>query len=126
MNSVEQFIHDLGQHEQPPHLSEDKLLVVLPWRYDPGRKVAVEVAQLDGSKGGPWPAVPPSRVCFSAGAEPSQPREISTLGLKEEGTPNRHWDRYPIDLSGVWAEADERRRPDMFLKIVMQIRGEIP
>ena len=55
MSPVEQFIRDLGRYHRPPRVSKDGRLVVMR-RQDAaaGRELAVEVAQLDGTDGGPW------------------------------------------------------------------------
>lgn len=71
MSLVEQFIRDLGRYHSPPRVSKDGRLVVMRRQDDAaGRELAVEVTQLNGTDGGPWPDHPPKKICYSAGVEP--------------------------------------------------------
>ena len=123
MSIAEQFIRDLENYH-PLHLSEDGRLVVIPSVNDmEGQRLAVEVSQLDGSDSGPWPDAPPRKICYSARAEPAQPKGIPPLSGKEASTPDKHWDRYSIDLSAVWS-SDLPHKPEIFLKVAIGILGE--
>ena len=124
MSPVEQFIHDLGRYYPLIHLSKDGRLVVMPSLDDADdRELAVEVTQLDGTGGGPWPDRPPMKICYSASVEPAHPRGIPPLSSKEAHTPDKHWDRYDIDLSPAWAP-HVRDKPDAFLKVATELLGE--
>lgn len=124
MSPVEQFIRDLGRYHRPPRLSKNGRLVVMRRQDDAAdRELAVEVTQLDGTDGGPWPDQPPKKICYSAGVEPVQPRDIQPLSGKQAHTPDEHWDRYNIDLSPAWAP-DVEHKPNAFLKVAMELLEE--
>ena len=120
MGPVEQFIRDMTPFFEAVSRDDKHGLVVMVW--ESGRKLAVEIPQLDGSASGPWPDKPPLKVCCSAGAEPGRADGIRPLTGKEPHTPDKHWDRYGIDLSPAW-NPNVKDKPGAFCRVALQLLG---
>lgn len=117
---VELFIRDMSPFFEAVSRDDEHGLVVMVW--DDSRKLAVEIAQLDGTDAGPWPDKPPLKVCCSAGTEPGRADGISPLTDRQPHTPDKHWDRYGIDLSPAW-NPNVKNKPGAFCRAAIQLLG---
>lgn len=128
MSPVEQFIHDLGRHYQWRECAIRMAIGIASaamccWLANRSAASAGSQKLVKPTRIRLWSDRPPKKICYSASVEPAHPRGIPPLRSKEAHTPDKHWDRYDIDLSPAWAP-HVRDKPDAFLKVAMELLGE--